>query len=1137
MAGSDALFGRSGPAAAGSQLAAGTELAGYRIESLLGRGGMGVVYRAHDLALDRNVALKLLAPELAEDVLFRERFLRESRLAASLDHPAIIPIYDAGGVAGQLYIAMRLVEGTDLKQLLAEEGVLEPERALGLLEQVADALDAAHERGLVHRDVKPSNVLVDERGHCYLADFGLSRRLTEQPTGVGAGRSLGTVDYVAPEQIRGDELDGRADLYSLGCLLYECLAGRPPFPGGSDTAIVFAHLEQEPPGLPGLEPVIKKALAKEPDDRYQSGRELVAAAREAVRGQVRPRRLRLLAAAVVLAAVTAAIGGVVAFRGTHGQAHPAAKPRLLSLRPNAFNLIDAKTRRVVGTVGVGKGLHIADAGTDVVFSGRSAWLLLGQARRLLRVDVGTKKVIGVVKLPWPPGERIASGGGFVWVMADRIGAALVGVDVRTGRIARRFTVQTGPAGSGIAYGDGSLWVSGSAEVVRVDPRSGRVLHRFPALSTWVAFADGVVWVADGDGAVTKIDPIANRIVARTGLHRWLSDLTVGDGFVWISVIGDNAVYKLSEDDLSVQKALPSGPDPERLSTADGYVWIANTGAKAVSVVAEDSGARQQLVTGSEPATVRFHDGLLWTGGARAQSPLPVGGAELRISVQSSMNADPVQRGAPIDEQLSYATCANLLNYADSAGPDGTRLQPEIAAAMPSLSRDGRTYTFRIRRGFRFSPPSNEAVTAETFRHTIERTLSPHTQQVWPYAPDIVGASAYSAGKAAHISGIVDHGATLSITLVRPAGDFLTRMSMDVFCPVPLSVPADPRRATGPIASAGPYYIASIDTHRTVLERNPNYTGTRPRRAARIVFANNIPTPKAVALADSGQLDYVPPDFHSDLLAPGGPLDRRYGPMSAAARAGKQRYFLHARPLVDTMVFNTRRPLFRSLRLRQAVNYALDRRALATAYFDAPAEGIIPQAVPGYDTGNVYPIERPDLRTARRLAGRQHRRAVLLAPCDPQLSSVTGVVRSELARIGIAVSIVLKPGTCDSRDVAAEFKHADLMIGTNIGRGPTDRDPAPFFDDALTHGAWGSPLGPGPWNAPAFRTRLEEATALSGRARVAAYGRLDDELSRAAPLVVYGSFLYDEYFSPRVGCKLFQAFYLEVDLGALCIKQQ
>src|SRR5436190_21546180 len=155
-----------------TDLRIGTELAGYRIEALLGRGGMGVVYRAHDLALDRDIALKLLAPHLADDVSFRERFLRESRLAASLEHPNVVPIHDAGEIDGQLYIAMRLVEGTDLKQLL-REGPLEPARSLRILAQVAGALDAAHARGLIHRDVKPSNALLDEREHAYLADSGL----------------------------------------------------------------------------------------------------------------------------------------------------------------------------------------------------------------------------------------------------------------------------------------------------------------------------------------------------------------------------------------------------------------------------------------------------------------------------------------------------------------------------------------------------------------------------------------------------------------------------------------------------------------------------------------------------------------------------------------------------------------------------------------------------------------------------------------------------------------------------------------------------------------------------------------------------------------------------------------------------
>src|SRR5712691_10184926 len=535
--------GLGGGATAGEpSVVVGTELAGYRIESLLGRGGMGVVYRARDLALERNVALKLLAPELAQDVRFRERFLRESRLAASLDHPAIIPIYDAGEVAGQLYIAMRLVEGTDLKRLLAAEGVLEPERTLALLAQVADALDTAHERGLVHRDVKPSNVLVDERGHCYLADFGLSRRLADQTPRVGDARSLGTVDYVAPEQIRGEELDGRADLYSLGCLLYECLAGQPPFVRGSDTAVVFAQLEEEPPALPGLESVIRKALAKERDDRYQSGRELILAARDALKAQARPWRRRLLAAAAVLVAAAAAVGGLLASRGTHGQAHPAVKSQLLPLRANAFNLIDARPRRVRGTVVEPRG-RVVDAGTDLAFTPGSAWLLLGQERRVLRVDLTTRKLTGIVTLPWVPGERIASGGGFVWVTEDRnLGAAVIGIDARTGRIARRFNVFDFAGGPGIAYGDGSLWITSGADVARVDPRTGHIQHHFPTVATWVVFADGAVWVANAsDGSIAKIDPNGNTVVARTALHGWLSDLAVGGGFVWVSIVDDDKV--------------------------------------------------------------------------------------------------------------------------------------------------------------------------------------------------------------------------------------------------------------------------------------------------------------------------------------------------------------------------------------------------------------------------------------------------------------------------------------------------------------------------------------------------------------------------------------------------------------------
>jgi ABC-type transport system substrate-binding protein len=1142
----DALGG--GPRAGGPQLAPGAELAGYRIDTLLGRGGMGVVYRAHDLALDRNVALKLLAPELAMDVRFRERFLRESRLAASLDHPAIVPIYDAGEVAGQLYIAMRLVEGTDLKRLLAQEDVLEPQRVLTLLQQVADALDAAHEHGLVHRDVKPSNVLVDRRGHCYLADFGLSRRLDEHAAAQGGVRSLGTVDYVAPEQIRGEEIDGRADLYSLGCMLYECLAGRPPFAGCSDTAIVFAHLEDEPRRLPGLEQVIAKALAKDPAGRYESGRDLVEAARDALK-PARSRRRWAFAALGVLVAVGGTTGGVLAIRDAHAPAHPVREA--LPLKANALSLIDARTHRVVADIDVAPA-PVADAGTDLAFEAGSAWLLLAQEKLVLRVDLATHKLLKPIRLPWTPGERIASGGGLVWVTEDRnLGPTVLGIDARSGLIARRFRPfdlgQPGgrremnfafAVGPGVAYGDRSLWTTNGAEVLRIDPQSGRIEHHFATGATWVVFADGAVWTANGgDGSITKIDPLANAVTARVTLHGWLSDLTVGAGAVWASIVDDSRIFRLSEDDLSVQRAFESGPDPERLVVAAGQVWVANTGANALLQVTQGAGQLRQFGTGAGPAALTTHGRLIWAAGAPPSPPLAPGGAELRVGVSSPVHTDPVQRGAPIDEQVSYATCANLLTYPDSARPDGRRLVPEIAAAMPMLSHGGRTYTFQIRRGFRFSPPSNEPVTAETFRHTIERTLSPEKVQVWPYASDIVGAAAYTAGKARHISGISVRGDLLHITLARPSGDFLTRLSMPVFCPVPRAVPADPTKAPLLIASAGPYYIASVDTHRVVLERNPNYEGKRPRRADRIVFVTGAPTPRAVAMTDRGQLDYLPPDFaNNSLLSPGGPLERKWGPGSAAASAGRQRYFLHDRPLVDTIALNTRRPLFRDIRLRQAVAYALDRPALARSYFDAPAASTIPSAVPGYAARHLYPLDGPDLGRARRLAGQRRRKAVLLAPCDPALARPAAIVRSNLARIGIALSIVRKPGVCDPSDVAADFTQADLMIGTNLGFGPTDRDPAPFLEGVLEYGDWGSPPGSGPWSSAAFRARLAKARSLSGHARIREYSSLADALDRAAPVLVYGAFQYNEYFASRVGCRLFQAFYLEVDLGALCVRK-
>ncbi len=283
------------PAAAGG-FAAGSRIVGYRLEEQIGQGGMAVVFRAHDERLDRRVALKILAPGLALDEGFRQRFIRESRAAAAVDDPHIIPVFEAGEADGVLFIAMRLVRGGDVRSLLDRHGPLPPARAGQIIAQVAEALDAAHAHGLVHRDVKPANMLLDAStrsdrpDHVYLSDFGLSKQ-SLAPSGLtSTGQFLGTLDYVAPEQIEGRPVDGRTDLYALACAAFELLSGEPPFRRDDRLAVVYAQLSEPPPSLTArraglavaVDAVLARGMAKSPDDRYQSCRDFGTALREAL---------------------------------------------------------------------------------------------------------------------------------------------------------------------------------------------------------------------------------------------------------------------------------------------------------------------------------------------------------------------------------------------------------------------------------------------------------------------------------------------------------------------------------------------------------------------------------------------------------------------------------------------------------------------------------------------------------------------------------------------------------------------------------------------------------------------------------------------------------------------------------------
>jgi YVTN family beta-propeller protein len=574
-----------------SDAVVGSELAGYLIEALIGRGGMGAVYRAEELALGRKVALKVIAPELAENDRFRERFLRESRIAASLDHPHIVPIFKAGDEDGSLFLAMRYVEGTDLAKLLREGGALDSRRAIALLEQVAEALDAAHEKGLVHRDVKPSNVLVAVAAgteHAYLADFGLTKR-TGSLSGVSApGDVVGTLEYVAPEQITGAEVDARADLYSLACVLYECLTGQPPFPRATDVALLWAHVHEEPrpasevrPELPRpVDAVFARALAKDPARRQGSGGELVSATRTAL--------------GLVDAASTA----------------PAS--RLRSWAPAAAVLA------VVGVFAVAF-LLTRDSGGLSTVSPNAVGV----------VDPGSNKLVAEVDVGIDP-EAVAVGEGAVWVanVEDETVSRIDPVTRERGR-----TIDVGGYPSDVIVGSGTVWVAlgALAELTRINPEQNEAATSVPALGPGVpcgrpqaslAIGDGAVWFACRavdlgrfdlpNGPARQVGLEADLLTSPSSVSPEFSDIAFGLGALWIVNYAANEVIELDTATIQRQGETTVGRAPSAIAVGGDSLWVANFEDDTVTRIAIPEQGQTATLThipvGDGPIDVAFGEG-------------------------------------------------------------------------------------------------------------------------------------------------------------------------------------------------------------------------------------------------------------------------------------------------------------------------------------------------------------------------------------------------------------------------------------------------------------------------------------------------------------------------------------------------
>jgi ABC-type branched-subunit amino acid transport system substrate-binding protein/predicted Ser/Thr protein kinase len=632
----------------------GTTFGTYRVESLLGRGGMGVVYLATDESLERPVALKLIAPELVQNEQFRARFLREPKLAASLDHPNVIPIYEAGEHEGQLYLAMRYVKGTDLRAALERDGKLTPERTIDLLAQIAGALDAAHERGLVHRDVKPGNVLLDEAGHPYLTDFGITK--PAEGDAMDTGEMVGTLDYLAPEQIRGEEVDGRTDCYALACVLYECLTGTPPFRRPTEAETLWAHLQNDPRPVRGqqaLNRVLDKALAKEKNARYPSCTEFIAAAAGAlgvapagpaagVLARARRRRAgRFLLAGGALLLIAAGTV-VISMRGDGDGDSPPPQRNGIA----AFDGGDARLASFTETSTRPSSLAVGEG---------SLWALGLDGKTVMRVNRATREVEKRFRLDRTT-ESIAAGAGAVWLDGD---GELRRMDPRTGVILSTTKLPSGGAYPGdvpaqnwgypqVAVGAGAVWVINENRTVsRIDPATGQRVARIKVDALTIAAGGEGVWFVRGDEtrAVRSIDPRSNTPgqTIRVGAQN-LSTVAVGGGAVWASAEGDGLVWRIDPGPDPLLRSIDVGVGVTFLAYGGGAIWAANYRDGTVSridvktneVESSPVGAVQSLAADDRTAWVSTAGATLADGMPESCGRLLSGGRDPDVLLASDL---------------------------------------------------------------------------------------------------------------------------------------------------------------------------------------------------------------------------------------------------------------------------------------------------------------------------------------------------------------------------------------------------------------------------------------------------------------------------------------------------------------------
>lgn len=743
-------------------------------------------------------------------------------------------------------------------------------------------------------------------------------------------------------------------------------------------------------------------------------------------------------------------------------------------------------------------------------------------------------------------------GNALWVNS---GDDVVKIDIGLGREVDRFELDDLGEGAGVAegvaVGGSSLWVSrsvGRGQILRLDPATGRPEHVWSNVTPYLnlSYRDGSLWVADERG-LARIDPQTNLLIRVTGIQGNCGGggggcVVAGGGSGWTSHESKGAVYKADRAG-HIAATYTLGIGARFLSFSDGVLWVANYDQGTVTGI--------DAVTGKLTTTYRFGHpvGPMAVGNGVLLASLDLGrpiedrldslaGKVARFFAHPGAlgGAEPALNTDPGAYQIGFATCAKLLNYPDKPPPAGWHLEPEIAAAMPTLSRDQRTYTFRVSPGYRFSPPSNQPITAETFRYSIERALSPKLAEnpigrIPPgprFVDDIEGQRAFRAGRAKHISGLRAAGNTLSITLTRPSPDFLHRLALPFFCPVPrgtaLVAGALLQQRTpneGYEVSAGPYYLAAFSGEGYhILRRNPNYRGPRPHAYDAIVIREKGDASAALDRIQSDGWDGITSMF-DPALEPGGLIDRRWGAESSA-EPGDQRYYLTPESATRYLAFNGSRGIFAEARVRRAAALAIDRRALAAAWGALPTDQLLSPAFPHYRNRELYAVSGSTAR-ARTLIDRRGGKALMAIPagCD-RCTEAAHLVRLSLAAVGIDVTIR------EFDDIGAAIASGADFDLLDVGTGLPYPDSASFlarmFDDL-----------PSGWVPAGVRTRVNGVGSISGDPRQAAAAALADRLARVeVPVAAYGTPQTSQFITPRIGCRVFSPFAYGLNLAAMCV---